>query len=157
LEYLIDRCLGLVGLLKIWFSDALGDALENGRKTVTRADLEKYEPPEEVLDRISREIILGEHRLKQDGSKFALIKARMMGGSNFNEDQWKEDQHTISNDSVPPDAATPPSSQSEDTSDSKDKVPTKKDAGKKPRRNSRPFERSPTRDKVGGGRQKKVA
>jgi len=85
-EYLIDRCLGLIGLLKIWFSEALGDVLENGRRTVTPSDLEKHEPPEEVLDRISREIIIGERRLEQDGSKFAVIKARMQAGATFNEE-----------------------------------------------------------------------
>lgn len=157
LEYLIDRCLGLVGLLKIWFSDALGDALENGRTTVTRGDLEKYEPPEEVLDRISKEIILGEHRLEQDGSKFALIKARMLAGGKFNEEQWKEDQHTISKDTERPNTATLQSSQSGDNSEPKATVPAKKGVSKKQRRNSRPFERAPTRDKVGEGRKRKVA
>ncbi len=98
LDYLIDRSLGLIGLLNIWFSDALGDVLEAGRETVTREDLERHEPPEEVLDRISREIIIGEHRLEQDGSKFALIKARMKAGGKFNEEKWKEEQRNTPKD-----------------------------------------------------------
>jgi GTPase SAR1 family protein len=40
-EYCLTMSLGLVGLLKVWFTDALGDVLENGRATVTLGDLEK--------------------------------------------------------------------------------------------------------------------
>jgi hypothetical protein len=158
LEYLIDRSLGLVGLLKIWFSDALGAALEDGRTTVMKDALEKYEPPEEVLDRISKEIILGERRLEQDGSKFALIKARMYAGAKFNEEGWKEKQSSISKDAGGSDAdAETPVATTDRSGESGDAGPANNRASKRPRRNSRPFERAPVRDKVGHGRKKKVA
>ncbi len=158
LEYLIDMSLGLVGLLKIWFSDALGDALENGRTTITPDDLKKYEPPEEVLDRISREIIVGERRLEQDGSKFALIKARMHAGTKFDEEKWKEEQYSISKDaSGSGGAPATPAADPGESSELGVTVPDKNRASKRPRRNSKPFERTPTRDKVGHGRKKKVA
>jgi hypothetical protein len=156
LEYLIDRCLGLIGLLKIWFSDALGDALENGRRTVTPSDLEKHEPPEEVLDRISKEIIIGECRLEQDGSKFALIKARMQAGAKFNEESWRADQCAASKDTVPSGAATTtPAITPDENNELGVPVPDNRHAGKKSRRNGKPFERAPVRDKVGQGRRKK--
>ncbi|HEV7893628.1 MAG TPA: AAA family ATPase [Pyrinomonadaceae bacterium] len=158
LEYLIDRSLGLVGLLKIWFSDALGDALEDGRPTVMPDDLEKHEPPEEVLDRISKEIILGERRLEQNGSKFALIKARMYAGTKFDEEEWKKKQSSISKDASGSGAeAETPAATPEGSGELGDAVPAKNRASKRPRRNSRPFERAPVRDKVGHGRKKKVA
>lgn len=158
LDYLIDRSLGLVGLLKIWFSEALGDALEDGRTTVTKDDLEKYEPPEEVLDRISKEIILGERRLEQDGSKFALIKARMHAGAKFDEEKWKEEQYSISKDAGGSGAAAAtPAAASGESGEMGITVPGKNRASKRPRRNSKPFERTPTRDKAGHGRKKKVA
>jgi hypothetical protein len=158
LEYLIDRSLGLVGLLKIWFSDALGDALEDGRTTVTKDDLKKYEPPEEVLDRISKEIILGERRLEQDGSKFALIKARMYAGAKFNEEEWKMKQSIISKDaSGSDDDADAPVATPAGSGELGDAGTAKNRASKRPRRNSRPFERGPVRDKAGHGRKKKVA
>jgi hypothetical protein len=157
LDYLIDRSLGLIGLLKIWFSDALGDVLERGRKTLTRADLEKHEPPEEVLDRISREIIIGEHRLKQDGSKFSLIKARMSAGAEFNEEKWKVEQHNHPEDTDQSAASTKAPAHPEESIKPIVTVPDTKSASKRPRRNSKPFERAPVRDKVGQGRKKKVA
>jgi hypothetical protein len=158
LEYLIDRSLGLVGLLKIWFSDALGDALENGRTTVTMGDLEKYEPPEEVLDRISKEIILGERRLQQDGSKFALIKARMHAGAKFDEEKWREEQHSTSKDaSGSGTEATTPAATPRESDKPEVSIHGKNRASKRPRRNGKPFERTPTRDKAGQGRKKKVA
>jgi hypothetical protein len=158
LEYLIDRSLGLIGLLKIWLSDALGDVLENGRKSVAPGDLEKHEPPEEVLDRISKEIMLGERRLEQDGSKFALIKARMRSGSRFDEEKWREEQHNGSKDADHSGAATPtPPPQPKESSGPGDPVPGKERASKRPRRNSKPFERTPVRDEVGQGRRKKDA
>jgi hypothetical protein len=158
LDYLIDRSLGLIGLLKIWFSDALGDVLENGRKTITRDDLEKHEPPEEVLDRVSKEIIIGEHRLEQDGSKFALIRARMQSGAKFDERKWKEEQYNRPKDNDQSTVAPPtPLARPEVGSEPRDSVPDKNPATKKPRGNSKPFERAPVRDKVGQGRNKRVA
>lgn len=158
MDYLVDRSLGLIGLLNIWFSDALGDVLEHGRKTVTQDDLEKHEPPEEVLDRISKEIIIGEHRLEQNGNKFALIKARMSAGGKFKEEKWKEEQsHSPTNTDTPitPAPVSPPSTQVTVKSKGADRSANRK--SKNPRKNSKPFERAPVRDKAGQGRKKRVA
>lgn len=153
LEYLIDRSLGLIGLLKIWFSEAVGDALENGRDTIERNNLEQYEPPEEVLDRISKEIIIGERRLEQDGSKFALIKARMLTGTKFNEEQWKEQQHKSPKDTEDSSAAPATPARSREDGETEGTSPGKNTAGKRSRRNSKPFERALGRDEVGQGRK----
>lgn len=158
LEYLIDMSLGLIGLLNIWFSGALGNALETGGKTVTLDDLKKHEPPEEVLDRISKEIIIGEHRLEHDGSKFALIKARMRSGAMFDEEKWKEEQYNSTTNTDQP--VAPPTTQptsSEASVELKGAAQSSKRKSKNPRKNSKPFERTPVRDKAGQGRKRKVA
>jgi hypothetical protein len=130
LEYCLTMSLGLVGLLKVWFTDALGDVLENGRATVTLRDLEKHEPPEDVLDTISKEIVEGEALLVQKKGKIGLIKLRMLEGAFFNESE---------------EAASPP------------KENGGKQAGKKRPRKNKKLERTPARDAVGGGRKRRAA
>lgn len=130
LEYCLTMSLGLVGLLKVWFTDALGDVLENGRATVTLEDLEKHEPPEDVLDTISKEIVEGEALLVQKKGKIGLIKLRMLKGASFNESE---------------EVVSPP------------KENAGKQAGKKRPRKNKKVERAPARDAVGGGRKKRAA
>jgi hypothetical protein len=139
LEYCLTMSLGLVGLLKVWFTDALGDVLENARATVTLKDLEKHEPPEDVLDTISKEIVEGEAQLLQKKGKIGLIKLRMLKGAFFNESEEGAPPPTEGNRKQP-DIATD----------------SKGGGKKKPRRNKK-VERAPTRDAVGGGRKKRAA
>lgn len=130
LEYCLTMSLGLVGLLKVWFNDALGDVLENGRATVTLKDLEKHEPPEDVLDTISKEIVEGEALLVQKKGKIGLIKLRMLKGASFNE--------------------------SEEVVSLPEENGGKQSGKKRPRKNKK-VERTPARDAVGGGRKKRAA
>jgi len=123
---------------------------------VTANDLEKCEPPEAVLDKISQEIIQGEQRLAQDGSTFALIKARMSFGAKFNEARWKEGEgnkllEKKSESRVAASALPGVNAEPNDT------VPSKKTGKARPRRNGKAFERAPARDKVGEGRNNRIA
>ena len=139
LEYCLTMSLGLVGLLKVWFTDALGDVLENGRSTVTLKDLEKHEPPEDVLDTISKEIVEGEAQLVQKKGKIGLIKLRMLKGAFFNESE---------------EAAPPPT---EGNGRQSDTVTDNKNGDKKKPGRNKKVERTPARDTVGGGRKKRAA
>jgi hypothetical protein len=139
LDYCFDTCLGCVGLLKVWFTDALGAAMENGEKTLTRRTLERNEPPIDVLDKISSEIVDGETMLEQHENKRSLIKLRMLQGSKYRE---PESQDGAAN-SV---AKNPKNDVISSTSKSKK-------GAKKVKR----VERKPKRDKVGEGRKKNVA
>jgi hypothetical protein len=90
MDYCFETSLGLVGLLKVWLTDALGDVLESGRRTLTRADLERNEPPLDVLDKISQEIVAGEQKLEQKEWARTLIRLRMRDGSKFKEPNQPE-------------------------------------------------------------------
>jgi hypothetical protein len=89
LDYCFDTSLGCVGLLKVWFTDALGAALENGERTLTRRTLEKNEPPLDVLDKSSKEIVEGERLLEQHEYKRSIIKLRMLKGGKYEEVPWR--------------------------------------------------------------------
>ncbi len=138
-EYCLTMSLGLVGLLKVWFTDALGDVLENGRGTVMLNDLEKHEPPEDVLETISKEIVEGEQQLVQKKGKIGLIKLRMLKGAFFDE----------SEDTSPP--------RNEDDVKQAGGSTNDKKRDKKTARRNRKVERAPARDAVGGGRKKRAA
>lgn len=146
LEYFFDRSLGCIGLLKDWFSSALGEVLESGGKELTRKDLEKNEHPIDVLEKNSMEIISGERLLEQKESKLELIRQMMFQGSNFREgsDFKEETQIKGNNNDMSEDAVL----LEEETSAVKQLQPSKKKG--KP-------ERAPKRDTVGGGRNKRAA
>jgi len=140
LDYCFDVSLGCVGLLKVWLADTLGAVLEEGRKTLSRKDLEKHEPPTDVLDKISLEICDGETRLRQDDQKRGLIRLRMRGG----------DGRTDL--AQPPESSEPnqsPAVSGAPTSDPNSRARTHQKKSK-----SKKIERKPKRDGVGQGRKK---
>lgn len=139
LEYCFDTCLGLIGLLKVWLMDALGAALENGQKTLSRRDLEKHEPPIDVLDKISDEIVKGERLLEQNEARRTVIRERMEKGSKFKEGETSEN--------------LPDKYEGKPEGDAPASPPAQAKAAKKGMR----IERKPKRDKVGGGRKKRAA
>lgn len=59
-EYFYERSVGCVGLLKDWLHRALATALEEGRTTLTVADLDRQAEPTRKLLRMAREIKEGE-------------------------------------------------------------------------------------------------
>jgi hypothetical protein len=146
LDYCFETSLGCIGLLKVWLTDALGAALEGGRKTLTRKDLETHEPPIDVLDKISIEIVQGEKKLESDEKKRSLIRLRMLNGSKYEE---PEPSHVLGVE-CPHEAAE----QSEENPQSSI---TKTPAPQKRVKRRKRIERNPKRDKVGTGRKRRAA
>lgn len=140
LDYCFEVSLGCIGLLKVWLADALGAVLEKGRNTLSRKDLEKHEPPLDVLDKVSLEICDGEARLRQDEQKRDLIRLRMRGVRELTPPPLISEGRQSLTDSVDP--LNDPSSP--------ERTPRKRSKSKK-------IERKPKRDGVGQGRRKKEA
>lgn len=141
LDYCFDTCLGCIGLLKVWFSDALGEALENGERTLTRRMLEKNEPPIDVLDKISLEIIAGEQALSQDEDKRSIIRQRLCNGNGYK--SGKADQSASAEDGAKTE---------QEKQDQIINSPLGAGKDRKGRNKGRRVERLPKRDKVGDGR-----
>jgi hypothetical protein len=143
LDYCFERSLGCIGLLKVWLTDALGSVLESGRSTLTRRDLELHEPPVDVLDQISEEIIKGESMLEQDKTLLQRVRLRLL--------------------QKPEAMAQKPNSQyledipKEKTVESLAEAFGKTEAKKSRARKASRIERKPKRDKVNGGRKKRAA
>jgi hypothetical protein len=147
LEYCFETCLGCVGLLKVWFTDTLGAVLENGEKTLTREHLEKNEPPLDVLEKISLEIVYGEKMLEQDETKRALIRLRMLQGGKYKEPEPSEQ----------PPVERPDGLKNQAESGQKTDAAAQASRSKKRTKGRRRVERNAKRDGVGGGRKKRAA
>jgi hypothetical protein len=63
LEYIYERCVGCVGVLKTWLTQALAAALADDASTLTRAMLDRWAIPLPSLMRMAREIADGEAML----------------------------------------------------------------------------------------------
>jgi hypothetical protein len=147
LDYCLDISLGNIGLLKVWFTDALGIVLENGRKTLTRKDLESHQPPIDLLNKISLEIRKGEERLVQDTSLLNVIKLRMEGNTTTGRIQDRMPQ--------PNPASTEQAGEVESSTgnERENKIAKQHQRSKK----GKVAERNPKRDETGGGRKKRAA
>lgn len=146
LDYCFETSLGCIGLLKVWLTDALGAALEAGRRTLTRKDLESHEPPIDVLDKISYEIIEGEKELESDEQRRSIIRLRMLRGSAYKESESSR---------VPSeDQRREPVDQSNEVSEGDAPQPL---AASKRAKKGKKVERKPKRDKVGGARKRRAA
>jgi hypothetical protein len=146
MDYCFETSLGCIGLLKVWLTDALGAVLESGRKTLTRHDLEKHEPPIDVLDKISAEIVEGERELESNYGKRSLIKLRMLEGGKCEERELSQPsdagrQHLLAGDS----------GEASQSNASELLITQGRD------KRSKKIERKPKRDKVGRGRKKRAA
>jgi hypothetical protein len=137
LEYIYETSLGCVGLVKVWFVDALCNALEAGKNTLSLEDLEKHSPPIDVLDTISQEIVAGERLLEEDRNKLNIIRARLGLRAKSNGSRGRS---TLSDE---PQAAIGDASQDSSLEQPKTK-----------RKKRRPGERKPTRDPVGASRKR---
>jgi hypothetical protein len=126
--------------------DTLGIVLESGQKTLSRRDLEQSEPPIDVLDAISNEIIDGERKLEQDERKRTSIRLRMLQGSSYKEQDPSQN--------LPADSQNEPANKVEEDLNTNASPPPARKKGTK--RGIR-IKRKPKRDKVGGGRTKRAA
>ena len=64
-EYLYERSVGCVGILKDWLVRAVAQALSRGTKTLSRRDLESCAPSVSQCERMLSEAIEGELRLRK--------------------------------------------------------------------------------------------
>jgi hypothetical protein len=142
LDYCFDMSLGCIGLLKVWFTSALGSALENGHKTLTRRDLEKHRLSANVLDKISQEIVDGEALLEEDKNILSLVRLRLMQRTESIEQKPNSEYLDDLSEEKP----------IEVPAEIVGKTETKKSGAKKSR-----IERKPKRDKVNEGRKKRAA
>jgi AAA domain len=148
LDYCLDISLGIIGLLKVWLTDAFGAVLENGRKMLTRKDLESHQPPIDVLNKISLEIERGEGKLLQDEKLLGDIKLRM---------GKPPTAHRVLISSPEPDEMTvePPGEAGDDTEKESQSEKGRPQQRRSKKRNV--SDRNPKRDKTGEGRKKRAA
>ncbi len=59
-DFIYERTLGCVGILKDWLTRCLGDALHNQKSTITKEILHKYAMPIQALEMLYGEIEQGE-------------------------------------------------------------------------------------------------
>ncbi|MBI4320946.1 MAG: ATP-binding protein [Chloroflexi bacterium] len=74
-EYLYERSVGCVGVLKNWLSRALAAALEEGEATLTDRHLERHAEPTRKLLALAREIKEGEEVLSDVGRDPVELRA----------------------------------------------------------------------------------
>jgi hypothetical protein len=78
-DYLYERSGGCVGNLKEWMGKALHDALSEKSSTVTRSHMEKRAYSDAALTQILMEIVEGEKRLDQGGSRYVEVRQEFLG------------------------------------------------------------------------------
>jgi len=74
-EYLYERCVGCVGVLKTWLTQALAVALAEDAHTLTRAVLDRTALPTRNLVRMARELADGEALLRERDEQLGDVRA----------------------------------------------------------------------------------
>lgn len=77
-DYLYERCVGCVGVLKTWLTQTLAAALADGASTLTRPMLEQWTIPVPSLMRMAREIADGEALLHDREGQLSDVR-RLLG------------------------------------------------------------------------------
>jgi hypothetical protein len=101
-DYFYERSAGCVGILKKWLDRTLAFALEEGRATLTTADLERHAAQTRKLLRMAWEIKEGEEALQARGQ--GRMELRTLLGL---EAQSQEPGRANGSGSLPPDATSP--------------------------------------------------
>jgi len=76
-DFLYERSLGCVGILKQWLVKALSTALRSGDATVSLSILESHALSAAQCDKILSEVMEGEERLKDCAEKLSTLRARL--------------------------------------------------------------------------------
>jgi len=74
-EYLYERCLGCVGVLKTWLTQALAVALADDAPTLAQTMLDRTAFPARNLVRMAREIADGEAQLRERDGQMSDVRA----------------------------------------------------------------------------------
>ena len=128
-EYLYERSLGCVGTLKNWLNTSLGDALEEGAKTLSLKHLEQRALSVAQCRNMLKKIKEGEHNHAQIEAEVEQLRAEL----------------GLSVEPTPK-----PTPQSDSRSGNQHEVQTQESAPKSKGRTKNVGKRSPKRDKVGG-------
>jgi len=76
-EYLYERSIGCVGVLKDWLVRTLAPALKRGKTSLTRKDLELHAPSVSQCERMLSEAIEGELRLRETAEERGRLRTRL--------------------------------------------------------------------------------
>lgn len=76
-EYLMERSLGCVGILKGWFVRAADDALENNALTLTIDHLRENEPADAEWRSIATTLLEGEDALRESKAEIESLRLRL--------------------------------------------------------------------------------
>ena len=83
-EYLYERSVGCVGILKDWLTRALVSASRRDSDSLTRKDLEAHAPSVAQCDKMLSEALEGEARLVESPEERSRLRARLGLGPNEN-------------------------------------------------------------------------
>jgi energy-coupling factor transporter ATP-binding protein EcfA2 len=97
-EYIYERTLGCVGVLKDWLMRALPAVLREGRRTLRRRDLEPFALSVSQCDRMLSEMLEGESRLEE--TKDSRLRLRLRLGLGDDSESLKLVEHK-SSDAIP--------------------------------------------------------
>ncbi|MGH9425838.1 MAG: hypothetical protein ACRD2L_05960, partial [Terriglobia bacterium] len=76
-EYLMERSLGCVGILKGWFVRAADAALEKCAKTLTIDHLRQHEPADAEWRSIATTLLEGEEALRESEAEIESLRLRL--------------------------------------------------------------------------------
>ena len=76
-EYLYERSVGCVGILKDWLMRALVSVSRRDRETLTREDLEAHAPSVAQCEKMLSEALEGESRLEESKEDRSRLRARL--------------------------------------------------------------------------------
>jgi energy-coupling factor transporter ATP-binding protein EcfA2 len=76
-DFLYERSLGCVGILKQWLAKALSTALRHGDATISLPTLESHALSAAQCDKILSEVMEGEDRLKDCAERRSTLRARL--------------------------------------------------------------------------------
>lgn len=76
-EYLMERSLGCIGILKGWFARAAGMALEEKADSLTLRQLKRHQPTDAEWRSIATALLEGEESLRDSGAEIESLRLRL--------------------------------------------------------------------------------
>ena len=102
-EYLYERSIGCVGVLKDWLVRGLAHALQRGKTSVSSSDLEPYALSLSQCERMLSEVIEGELRLRETADDRCRLRTRLgLTSSSLGGGSPSGDNHMKRSDRVRP-------------------------------------------------------
>jgi len=73
-EFLYERSIGCIGIIKEWFDECVKEALNKNMDTLSFELLQKHAPTPKKALKIAEETIAGEQKVKEHGEKIYLLR-----------------------------------------------------------------------------------